>query len=376
MKKNTTTQKIKETRIENLDRNFRAGTGTLAGMDIYDVDTAPMELTGLPWRKRNGEFRRFPTGMDMKFSPQVEFLSWCTTGVALRFRTDATEIRIHAEVFGGKMCHMTLVGSRGFDLYVGNGLKQVFAKCATFKYDQDEYTSTVFSSPNKIMRDFTIHFPLYGGVKKFELGLTAGAKVEAPTPWRDSRPIILYGTSITQGGCVSRPGMLYSNILSRLLGQPIYNFGFSGSGKGEPEVARKLVEIKKPAMFILDYDDNALPDLLEKTLPGFIDIIREKYPTIPILCISTEPKSTEAFEPFDAEYASKERPRYTEIHRAEDERRRKAGDDNIYWIDGRMLYGTDFDECTVDGAHANDLGSYRIAHNLQPVIERILNRWW
>lgn len=274
------------------------------------------------------------------------------------------------------MSHMAFVGSRGFDLYVGNGLTQVFAKSSVMAVDQDEYTTVLFQSPNRKMRDFTIYFPLYSQVDFVEIAVTAGALIQSPTPWADSAPIVLYGTSITQGGCVSRPGMLYSNILSRLIKRPIYNFGFSGNGKGEIQVAEKLSEIKDPAMYILDYDDNARPDLLKKTLTPFIEKLREKHPVVPILALSTEPKSAEAYEPFDSEYASRERALYTAVHQEVQDLFRAQGDDHIYFLDGRMLYGADFEECTVDGAHATDLGTYRTAHALAPLVERILNRWW
>ena len=362
--------------IGKLDRNLQAGAATLAGMDVYRVDDPPIRLTGLPWHKRGGAFCRLPEEMDLDFSPDVKRLHRCTAGAAIRFRSNSSEIRLHAEVDGCRMYHMSLVGSMGFDLYAGNGLTQVFAKSSYFHYDENEYTCTMFSSPNRIMRDFTIYFPLYSGVKTLEIGLDAGSVIEAPTPWKDPRPVVFYGTSITQGGCVSRPGMLYTNILSRLLGQPVYNFGFSGSGKGEPQTAGKLAEIADPAMYVLDYDDNARPELLEKTIRPYIRILRQSHPETPILALSTEPKSAEAFEPFDSDYASKERPLYNQIHQTVFDELRAAGDDNIYYLDGRMLYGADFDECTVDGAHATDLGSYRIAHALAPVIERILHRWW
>jgi len=129
-------------------------------------------------------------------------------------------------------------------------------------------------------------------------------------------------------------------------------------------------------MYILDYDDNARPALLKETLAPFIRILRESHPDTPILALSTEPKSAEAFEPFDSAYASQERPLYNAIHQETDAAMRADGDDNIYYLDGRMLYGADFEECTVDGAHATDLGTWRIAHALKPLVERILDRWW
>ena len=362
--------------LGKIDRNLAAVCPGLEDMDVYSPDHENFELSGFYWRKKGGAFTRLPEDMDLSFHPYLKKLTVLTAGGKLRFRSNATEIRIHAVVGEGRMCHMAFVGSRGFDLYVGQGHTQVFAKSTAFPEDKDEYTAKLFSSPNALMRDFTIYFPLYAAVKELHIALNHGAELLPPTPYGDPRPIVLYGTSITQGGCVSRPGMLYSNILSRLIRRPICNYGFSGNGTGDPEIAEKLAEIADPAMFILDYDDNALPDKLEKTLRPFIAILRKKHPQTPILCLSTEPKSAEAFEPFDSAYGSQERLRYTAIHQQVQAELRRAGDDNIYFIDGRMLYGADFEECTVDGAHATDLGTYRIAHALAPAVEHILNRWW
>lgn len=366
----------KNTDIGKLDKNLAITANTLEGMDLYNADHPDVLLSGFYWRKKGERFRRLPLDMDLSFSPGVDTLSWCTAGGCLRFRSDTDCIRIHAKVSGGRMSHMTCVGSRGFDLYVGQGLTQVYAKSSLMEMGEDEYTALLYQSPNRIMRDFTIYFPLYSRVEFMEFGITAGARLEKPTPYADPRPIMLYGTSITQGGCVSRPGMLYSNIASRKLQRPIFNLGFSGNGRGEEQIARQLSTVKDPAMFILDYDDNARPELLKKTLQPFIEILREKHPFVPILALSTEPKSAEAFEPFDSAYASQERPLYTSIHQEVQDHFRALGDENIYFLDGRLLYGADFEECTVDGAHATDLGTYRIAHALAPAVERILNRWW
>ena len=370
--------------IGKIDKNLAASCESLNGYDIYNVDSPVFEFRGLPFRKPGGPFGRFAPDANLDFNQGVKSLAPCTTGACLRFRTNAKEVKLHAVVDGCRMCHMTLIGSMGFDLYVGNGRTQVFAQSTKFNYKDNEYTCLLYSTLTAEMRDFTIYFPLYSGVQRVDIGLTEGAKVEAPTPWSDNRPVVVYGTSITQGGCVSRPGMLYTNILSRLLNRPFYNYGFSGNGRGDPELAKLLTEIpEEPAMFILDYDSNAQPDRLSKNLEPFIGILREAYPKTPILAVSAQPKSMEAYDPFAPEETPcvtwnfiNHRERFTDIHTSVNKKLRSEGDDNLYFVDGYNLYGADFDECTVDGAHFTDLGAYRYAHSLAPVIERILARWW
>ena len=154
-----------------------------------------------------------------------------------------------------------------------------------------------------------------------------------------------------------------------MLNRPFINLGFSGSANGEPAMAHVMADIKDPALLVLDYDANAGVERLRRTLPVFIDILREKHPHTPILLISRLL--------FAAEFAGEEtfipiRKDFTTIHISELEKRRAAGDQNIHFLDGSTLFGADPSECTVDGVHATDLGFYQIARHTAPVIARIL----
>ncbi len=364
-------QMSKKIDIKKIDSAMGFEEKSFDGMDWYSVDDKPFELNGLYWRKRGGVFRRLP--QSVKISVGVDELAWKTAGVMLRFKTDASEIRVNASLWhNSRMDHMASVGSMGFDLYVGSNTNKTYYRSARFDHTKNEYNVTVFKDEKvKKIREFTLHFPLYSGVEKFAIGLSEGAKVYPPSPWIDDRPIVVYGTSIQQGGCASRPGMCHTNILSRKLNRPFINLAFSGSGKGEPEMAETLAKIKNPAMFILDYDANAGVGGLRKTLSGFVDILRSKHPETPILLISRLPQ---AYEFHGEDEYIEERLNLTSIHLAEIKRRRDMGDKNIHFLDGMTLFGAEPAECTVDGCHATDLGFYFVAQNTAPVIERILNK--
>ena len=357
--------------IRKIDKAMDFEEKTFDGMDWYSADDKPFKLDGLYWRKKGGVFRRLPKSV--KISEGVDSLAWKTAGAMLRFRTDAAEIRVSAAMwYNSRMDHMALVGSMGFDLYVGSGTDKIYYGSSRFDAAKDEYNVTVFKNEQeRKIREFTLHFPLYSGVEKFSIGLSEGAKVYPPSPWSDDRPIVVYGTSIQQGGCASRPGMCHTNILSRKLNRPFINLGFSGSGKGEPEMAHTIATIKNPAMIILDYDANAQSDGLKKTLSTFTDIIREKHPEVPILLVSKLPYAYEFHG--DMQYDA-ERIALTSIHIGEVQRRRAMGDKNIHFLDGMTLYGADPSECTVDGCHATDLGFYMIAKNMEVVIRNILKK--
>lgn len=371
---------MSDSNVENdvlkIDPYMAIPEADVEGITFHSPFEKPFRLAGSAFQDKWGKlFCRMPE--EPVVSGAVTSLARNTSGFQLQFKSTSRKVLVKAKLrHGNLMDHMPQTGSSSFDLYVGGPGNWRMMTSSRYPLHAEEYTYTLFDREAPGLREFLINFPLYNGVESVWIGLESGCEILAPTPWSCDKPVVVYGTSITQGGCVSRPGMLYSNILSRLIKRPVLNFGFAGSGKGEAAVAEKLSEIADPAMYILDYDDNAHPELLRKTLEPFIRILRSKHPETPILAISTEPKSTEAFEPFDAEYASKERREYTFIHQQVQDMFRAEGDKNIYFLDGRMLYGADFEECTVDGAHATDLGTYRIAHALAPVVDRILNRWW
>ncbi len=198
-----------------------------------------------------------------------------------------------------------------------------------------------------------------------EIGLTPGCRIEPPTPWTDPRPVVYYGTSITQGGCASRPGMCDSNILSRKWNVPVLNFGFSGNGKGEPVVIRQLAKVQNPRIFILDYVANARIAGIEKTLSCVIDILREAHPSVPVAVMTAVRDSQRAFcgdvGPF-------------EFRKEEDEvnRRRAAGDSLVYLVRADQPADEDWDDQTVDGCHLTDYGFAMKAKRIAPQLEAIM----
>jgi lysophospholipase L1-like esterase len=193
--------------------------------------------------------------------------------------------------------------------------------------------------------------------------------LEEPPPFWHSGKFVIYGTSITQGGCVSRPGMAYSNILSRRLNAQFVNLGFSGNGRGEPELARIISQIPDISFIFLDYEANANNDI-KNTLNPFIDILRESYSSVPILVISKIRYAAAT----DGSKAYQSLMNLRDFQKNLVRQRINAGDKNIFFLDGSEILGEDFDECTVDGVHPSDLGSMRIADVLLKIIQEILNK--
>jgi hypothetical protein len=68
-----------------------------------------------------------------------------------------------------------------------------------------------------------------------EMGSPAGLKF-IPLPPRSEKPIFVYGTSISKGGCASRPGIAWNFILSGRPELPVVKMSFAGNGRLDEEV--------------------------------------------------------------------------------------------------------------------------------------------
>ena len=343
-------------------------------IEFHEIDRNEFRLSGFYWRNKGEAFCRLPTHEKYDLPTNVDRLANYSAGGQLSFCSDTLHLVIHAEIsLPHKIVRMPLTGTMGFDLYIRKGNDKIFSNVTAFDFASLEYCAEVFCDENKIMREFTLNFPLYARVDNIEIGVDRNAKIAAPFPWKDNKPIVTYGSSILQGACASRPGMCYTNILSRKLNRPILNFGFAGNAYGEKEIARVLSDIDNPSMYLIDYDPNAGADGVRNTLVDFCRIIRQKHSAVPIVTISNIPYPQDFFSHTSDSNASSRLLQLSEIHRELTAQLISEGDNNIFFIDGKELLGTDFHECSVDGCHLSDMGFYRMAEALFPKLNSIFD---
>lgn len=362
-------------KIEDLDPNFKP---TVVGnKSVYYVNAlqAPFLLEGFPWGDVNqSQFYRLPETFKAPEDVNTGALfnaHHYTSGGTVRFRSDAHTIIVRATLQDScDMHHMPRTGSSGFDLYIGPSKTAIHTGTARPEPGNPHLEFVLVEPyPNQDttrsgIQEWTLNFPLYGGVKSLELGFNPGAQILPPIP-HETKPILFYGSSITQGGCASRPGNNYCSMLCRKVDAPEINLGFSGCGQGEPAVARAIASLDLAA-FVFDYDHNApTPEHLQKTHEAFFKIIREKHPTLPIIIMS----KCNFWHDRLAQINTQRRA----IIKATYDHAVAAGDSHVYWIDGESLFGTeDRDACTVDGCHPNDLGFYRMYTTVLPVLQAAL----
>jgi hypothetical protein len=211
----------------------------------------------------------------------------------------------------------------------------------------------------------TVYLALYKPVKVIGIGVDREARFEKARSFATPKPVVFYGTSITQGGCASRPGMSYQAIAGRMLNIDFVNLGFSGNGKGEPDVAAAVARIDA-SCFVLDFaQNNGTVDSLREVYGPFLDTLRKAHPDTPILAITPIYAAREAS-------GGTQNDGMREHIRQVVSQRIGAGDRNLQVVEGTDLLGPSRSDGLVDGTHPNDLGFQWMAEGLVPRLRRML----
>lgn len=352
--------------IEELDPNF-AQAGVEGDVEWHDLRSWNIEGRG--WNDTETPFDRLPARAKGIVRDPVWNLSQHSSGLSVRFVTDAITInarwRLRCQQL--EMTHMPATGVSGLDLYIRTEDGWRWAGGGRPAKLPDNETCLV-GGLEPVRREYQLYLPLYNGVTRLAIGVGKDAFMgKAPAgPELKEKPICFYGTSVTQGGCASRPGMAYPAIIGRRLARPIINLGFSGSGQAEPEISRLLAELD-PAIFVIDCLANMDVTLTTERLEFMVTTLRNKHPQTPIVLLDSLRYQNEAF-------VARVRTRYVELAAATQaayERLLSRGLSGVHYLKMGHLLGAD-GEATVDGIHATDLGFLRLAEGLTPVLADLL----
>jgi lysophospholipase L1-like esterase len=334
-------------------------------------------IEGQAWPKEvKDKYDRLPARAEKLVRKQVWDLSTQSAGLMIRFRANAGEIKVRYGV-GGKQAlpHMPATGVSGVDLYAisNNGdwrwcsAKYAFGDTITYNFRNIEPVD----STHQLGREYRLFLPLYNNVKWLEIGIPEGTRFEL-LPVRPDKPIVVYGTSIAQGACASRPGMAWPAILGRKLDDPLINLGFSGNGRMEKELMDMVTEIDAK-IYILDCLPNLVAsvnipaDEIKKRLLGGVRGLRDKRPGIPIVLAEHDGYTDEAINPVN-------RKSYQDVNLILKEvfaQLKTEETENIYLI-SKEEFHQDI-ETMVDGTHPTDLGMMRYAEAYEKRIREILH---
>ncbi|MBN1852332.1 MAG: SGNH/GDSL hydrolase family protein [Pirellulales bacterium] len=341
------------------------------GGSICWYDVRHLGIEGRGWPETKSYFDRLPAKAETMVRKPVWNLSQQSAGLSVRFVTDATSIHARWTLTSKNLAmpHMPATGVSGVDLYVRMPDQSwrwlAIGKPTEFPTNQAHLVDAL---PQE-SREYQLYLPLYNGVLQVEIGIPDGAGLYKGPVWDPDRekPILFYGTSITQGGCASRPGMTHPAILGRWLDRPVINLGFSGNGKMEPEMATLLAELD-PVVYVLDCLPNMNSEDVSQRVAPFVQTLRAAHPQTPILLVEDRSYANAFLVSSQQRRNEESREALQKVYRQlQDE-----GVENLLYLPGDRLLGADGED-TVDSSHPTDLGFVRQAAAFQEVLEPILS---
>lgn len=313
-------------------------------------------------------FQRLANTQKELVRPEVWDLSQNTAGLFIEFKTNASSIKVRYTTKGMRsMPHMPTTGVSGLDLYVKN---KTTWSWTPGQYSFKDTVSYNFDNIKPQAGIYRLYLPLYCGVTWLEIGTDQKNTLEFVSPVKE-KAIIIYGTSIAQGGCASRPGLAWPAILGRNLNQPVINLGFSGNGRLE----KPLIEVMastEAKLFILD----CMPNLgskklypeeeLRRLIFTAVENLQTKHKKTPILLVEHSGGNEGQF----LDTAKNEGFRFSSaiLNKIYKEILAK-GKKNIYILTNKEIGFNS--NSTVDGAHPNDIGMMQNAIAVESAYRKI-----
>ena len=322
----------------------------------YGKESFLIEGTGVAESEKESPYDRLPASYKNKVRKQVWDLSKNSAGISIRFNTSSSSVKVKWSLLNDtKMNHMAETGIKGVDLYCKvNG---VWTYVNTGRPTAKENEASLISGLSTGEREFKLYLPLYDGTTKVEIGLESGSTITKPEVEK-KLPIVFYGTSILQGGCASRPGMVFTSIISRKLNVDCINFGFSGNGRMDPPIA-ELISGIKASYYVIDCLPNMTAKMVTDSMIPLATAIRAKNPKTPIVFIENVEYTRAIFQASLLNSMNEK----NQALRTEFDKLVKAGMKDLIYISAAGSIGTD-SEGTVDGTHLTDLGYLRYADYL------------
>lgn len=300
------------------------------------------------------DLTRMPRDVAATVSPAVESISRCPAGGRARFITDSRHITIKVTLDRAECNSGCGVLCDGVDVGLVRG------------EDSDTFYEGELELPGEGEKLLTVFTPRTAPLTQLELLLDDGASVRRAPDYALERPIVFYGSSITQGAVSASPARSFTALVAERLGADHINLGFGGNAKGELEMARYIATLDMSA-FVMEYDDNAKnAEELRRTHKPFFDTVRRARPDLPILLLS-RPDT-------DREFVSscyRRRVIMDTFHAALD-----SGDRMVDYVDGFYLWGSDrrADCAAEDKNHPTEYGSSVMADVITPRLRSLMRR--
>ena len=328
-------------------------------------DPKSLKAQGLvePSLSREHPFQRLPQKYKKTVREEVWDLSENSAGVSILFSSDTVNLSVKWSVKHNlKMNHMTDAGIKGVDLYTKRDKNWQYTNTCLPNGKQNE--QILFEDIEKKNREYCLYLPLYDTLTDMQIGLDDDSSLDNIT--FQNKPLVFYGTSITQGGCASRPGLVHTNIISRKLGRECINLGFSGNGHLENSIGNIMSNIDTK-LYVVECMYNVDKEMIHERIKPLIKAIRANPQAKNTPIVFMEQVVIDMGH-LNTAFISSVMEKNEELNKQIQESINE-GERDLFIIKHTGAIDDD-SEATVDGIHFNDLGFQRYAdHFLKNVKE-------
>jgi lysophospholipase L1-like esterase len=330
--------------------------------DLVWKPASELGVRGRGWPVAATAYGRLPVQYQGKVPDAVWKWGAMPAGLYVAFVSDSPRLSfrwaVEGEGTGLAMPHMPQTGVSGCDAYsrAADGSWR-FIRIGLSWWQNPATVTVDIGTPGKD-RPYVVFLPLYANLKSLEIGIPAGYTIDPADPFKEGarKPIVFYGTSITQGACASRAGMAFPSIVMRKLEWPVVNLGFNGAAILDEGTVGMIAGIDAQ-VYVIDALKNLRNQVFEQKdgarelrqrIRAAVKLIREKHPDTPILFVG------------ESHYLEHHPTAVSKAQSEAIDELQGEGIKHLHVLPGADLLGRD-GEGTTDGVHPNDLGMMRHA---------------
>ena len=340
-------------------------------------DATNFEIINKGWDNTTEPYTRLPQQYMDSCRKDQQWLYNHSSGIAVRFATDSKRIAAQWNLKNNfHMQHMAMTGIKGTDLYYLNEERGVWEYVNTARPQEKNFKADSVQSKLYVenldgeMHEYMIYLPLYDGINWLQIGVDSTAQLIQPqvdNP-RKMGKVVIYGTSIQQGGCASRTGMVASAMIQRDFNLECVNLSTSGQARMDFYIAEAMATIEDAICYVIDPIPNCTEDRCDTATYDFIHILRTLRPEVPIIMVDGLMYPYARHDSFFADYLPKKNAAFRrgyEQHKAENPK-------GMYYMTWEGQTGPEM-EGTVDGIHMTDYGFRAYADLLEVVLKEALD---
>ena len=340
-------------------------------------DATKFQIINKGWDNTTEPYTRLPQQFMDSCREEQQWLYNHSSGIAVRFATNSKRIAAQYNLKNNfHMQHMAMTGIKGTDLYYLNEERNVWEHVNTARPQEKNFKADSVQSKLYVenldgeMHEYMIYLPLYDGINWLQIGVDSTAELTMPrveNP-RKMGKIVIYGTSIQQGGCASRVGMVPSAMIQREYNLECVNLSTSGNARMDFYIAEALASIEDAICYVIDPVPNCTKDRCDTATYDFIKILRTLRPEVPIIMVEGPMYSYTKYDKFTKNYLAQKNDEWRKNY----EKLKAEDPNNLYYVTCEGLSGYD-NEGTVDGIHFTDLGFRAYADKLIEILKFVVD---